>query len=264
MSATTQRHAQTVLQLYNQLQACGYSAVGTTLLRNAYDFAMGLFAGRYQPSGKTFIAHVVGTAGILASSAAPPEIVAAGLLHNVYVNGDFGDGTSGFTKRKQRALRRVIGEDVERYVAAFVETRWSSQDIAAICDGSVELGAFEREVVRIKLADELEHLSDLDVLYYNPAIAEHFIEKAGGCVAAARKLGFTTLAAELTSALELLASSDRPPALCCHPERNFAFVIVPRSHRKIFFESYCRRKIQKLRRFTRGVMGRLDALSRSH
>jgi (p)ppGpp synthase/HD superfamily hydrolase len=262
MSADSRSYAQTILQLYNQLQACGYSPVEMALVRNSYDVAMRRFAGRFQPSGKTFIAHVVGTASILASISAPAEVVAAGLLHNIYVNGDFGHGTSGFSKAKQRALRRVIGRAVERYVAAFVKLRWRLKDIAGICDESIELGSLEREVLLIKLADELEHLLDLDVLYYNPAISKGFVERAAICVAAAKKLDVPALAANLASALQLIAASDQPPALCCHAKRNFSFVVLPRSHRRIFLQPFCRRKIQKLYRLSLAVIRRLRASSR--
>jgi len=260
MSAGKHSYAQTILQLYNQLQTGDYSPAEMTLVRNAYDFAMRRFAGRFQPSGKSFIAHVVGTASILASIRAPAEVVAAGLLHNIYVNGDFGDGTSGFNKAKQRALRRISGGAVERYVVAFMALRWSSQDIAAINDGSVKLGRFEREVVLIKLADELEHLLDLDVLYYNPAISKLFVESAASSVEAAKKLGFPALAADLANTVRLIASSDSPPGLCCHRDRNFAFVIVPKSYRSIFFRPFCRRRILRLRSVSLDIVRRLSLL----
>ncbi len=85
-------YAQTNIQLFNQLRQDGYSDADLILVRNAYELAMVLFTGRFQPSGKSFIAHVVGTASILAWLRLPAPVVAAGLLHNVYENGDFGDG----------------------------------------------------------------------------------------------------------------------------------------------------------------------------
>ena len=60
-------YAQTNIQLFNQLRRDGYSKTDLDLVRDAYELAMVLFSGRFQPSGKSFIAHVVGTASILAS-----------------------------------------------------------------------------------------------------------------------------------------------------------------------------------------------------
>src|SRR5688572_20530292 len=76
-------YAQTNIQLFNQLRGDGYSKADLGLVRDAYELAMLLFSGRFQPSGKSFIAHVVGTASILAWHRLPAPVVAAGLLHNV-------------------------------------------------------------------------------------------------------------------------------------------------------------------------------------
>ncbi len=56
---------QTNIQLFNQLRHAGYSQMELKLVRDAYELAMDLFTGRFQPSGKSFMAHVVGTASIL-------------------------------------------------------------------------------------------------------------------------------------------------------------------------------------------------------
>ena len=94
-------YAQTNIQLFNQLRHGGYSNTELSLVRDAYELAMDLFTGRYQPSGKPFVAHVVGTASILASLRLSAQVVAAGLLHNVYEQGDFGNGRNGFSKAKR-------------------------------------------------------------------------------------------------------------------------------------------------------------------
>ena len=59
--------AQTNIQLLNQLHREGYSADDLHLVRVAYRFAMDLFSGQFRASGKTFIAHLVGTASVLGS-----------------------------------------------------------------------------------------------------------------------------------------------------------------------------------------------------
>ncbi|NJL09589.1 MAG: hypothetical protein HC908_03480 [Calothrix sp. SM1_7_51] len=66
--------AQTNIQLFNQLHREGYSSTDLSLIANAYSLAMELFTGTFRPSKKTFIAHLVGTASILASLHAPPKL----------------------------------------------------------------------------------------------------------------------------------------------------------------------------------------------
>lgn len=93
-----QFYAQTNIQLLNQLQREGYSKEDLVSINNTYQFAIKMFAGCYRPSRKAFIAHVVGTASILASLHAPIKIVAAGLIHSIYAEGDFGSWKKGISK----------------------------------------------------------------------------------------------------------------------------------------------------------------------
>src|SRR5690349_6606442 len=116
--------AQTNIQLFNQLRQDAYSDGDLKLVRHAYELAMVLFSGRFQPSGKCFIAHVIGTASILAWLRLPAPVVAAGLLHNAYGNGDFGDGRKGPTRSRRRRIRESLGPEVETYVAKFSALYW--------------------------------------------------------------------------------------------------------------------------------------------
>ncbi len=76
-------YAQTNIQLFGQMLREGYSNADLGCVRNAYELVMWLFTGIYRPSGKAFVEHLVGTAGILSSLHAPVEVVAAGLLPSV-------------------------------------------------------------------------------------------------------------------------------------------------------------------------------------
>ncbi len=101
-------YAQTNLQLLNQLQHEGYTKAELGSIRAAYNLAAHLFTGYFLASGRTQIAHVVGTASILGSLHVPWEVVAAGLIHNVYVTGDFGCGRSGISKVKRREIKMAV------------------------------------------------------------------------------------------------------------------------------------------------------------
>jgi (p)ppGpp synthase/HD superfamily hydrolase len=56
--------AQTNLQLDRQLDRVGWPVDDRVRVAAAYDLAARLFTGQYRPNGKTFVAHVCGTASI--------------------------------------------------------------------------------------------------------------------------------------------------------------------------------------------------------
>src|SRR5262249_46303721 len=157
-----QSYAQTNLQLFNQLRSEGYSSADLDLVRNAYQLAMLLFSGCFQPSGKPFIAHVVGTASILASLRLPGAVVAAGLLHNVYEQGDFGIARRNTSLGKRRKIRQLLGSEVEDYVAKFSAFHWRSPRAQLALNNPARLRLVDRHVLSLRLADHLEHLLDLD------------------------------------------------------------------------------------------------------
>ena len=101
--------AQTNLQLYNQLRARGWSPAELGLLHRAYELTVSLYSGYFQNDGKPFVAHTVGVASILGHLERPAELVAAGLLHNVYTNGDFGDGRVYSARTARRRPRAASG-----------------------------------------------------------------------------------------------------------------------------------------------------------
>src|SRR5262249_13311492 len=71
-------------------------------VRRAYDLTSVLYSGAYQADGRPFTAHVVSVASILALLGMPSDIVATGPIHNVYGNGNFGDGLySGATRQRR-------------------------------------------------------------------------------------------------------------------------------------------------------------------
>ena len=64
-TATKVTYAQSNLQLFNQLIANGYSESELVCVVNAYKLIMNLFTGIFRSSGKTFLAHLIGTASVL-------------------------------------------------------------------------------------------------------------------------------------------------------------------------------------------------------
>ncbi len=109
-------YAQTNIQLYNQLRDKGYSKQEINAVYQAYELAIQLLGCLFRTSGKTFIAHLVGTASILGSIHVPANIVVAGLLHAAYVRGDFGNIKGGLYDKNRDGVRSVKNRDRVRSV----------------------------------------------------------------------------------------------------------------------------------------------------
>jgi gluconolactonase len=225
-------YAQTNLQLFNQLRSAGYSKADLGLVRDAYELAMGLFSGRFQPSGKSFIAHVVGTASILASLRLSAPVVTAGLLHNVYESGDFSDGRNGISQARRRKIRKALGPEVETYIAKFPALYWEPKTTQIARYDPDKIEATDRAVLLILFAEHLEHLLDLDVLYYDDRAGRFFIEHGKIAAEIAQALGVLRLAVELRKAIGEAESSEALVLSSERRVRNDSFVVVPPSCRE--------------------------------
>lgn len=249
--------AQTILQLYLQLQSAGYSKTEFELIRKTYEQARLLFSGRFQPSGKTFIAHVVGTSSILAMHTRKVELVAAGLLHNVYEHGDFADGRIAVSKSRRHRLTRVVGCEIEDYLARFARLRWTPKSIPEHCAEAEKLSPVDREVVLLRLADHLEHFLDLDVLYSGSAGRRIYVDTGPAVVTLAEKLGFRALASELEQTLGEVSASTLPVTESQNHNRHQSYVLAPQSCRKRLRTKV---SVQRLSRFVVKVAPQLKPL----
>ena len=125
--------AQTNLQLYNQMRKAGRDGQEFAAVRAAYDLACLLYSGYYQADGKPFVAHSVGVASILCHLGLPAPVIAFALVHNVYGNGDFGDGLMHrATPARRKLVRETVGDTVEALVFRFGEFRIKPTTIDAI------------------------------------------------------------------------------------------------------------------------------------
>jgi (p)ppGpp synthase/HD superfamily hydrolase len=255
-------YAQTNVQLFKQLRRDGYLKDGLIVIRNAYELAMRLFTGFFLASGRTQVAHVVGTASILGFIHLPAEVLAAGLIHNAYETGDFGDGRKGVSEARRKQVIYAVGKGVEEYVYRFPALRWNSQTIPVIRDRLNALDPIDRNVLLIRLADQLEHYLDLGGFYYHCGVEEYrkFIDT--NCpimVDMAERMGFPALAAELERVFKETVSDEIAAELFNEISRSRPIVIPPKSYRKrfsvVFYQElvrgpyYLRRKLhQKLHR----------------
>lgn len=206
-------YAQTNIQLYKQLQAVGYSVDDITVVWKAYDLAKELFACLYCPSGKTYLAHVVGVGSILGSLGLPINVVVAGLLHGVYECGDFGEGWS--LDRKKGLVQQTVGPQIDHDIGAYQDLEWTRFTIPVIRNSVTHLRSSDRDVLAMRLASELEDLLDGGILFCSDAESrqQHFRDLGYLHVNMAELLDYPTLAEEFKNALHYINRSPSIPPL---------------------------------------------------
>lgn len=230
-------YVQTNVQLYNQLQREGYSKDDRQRIFEAYEFGMLIFSGLILPSGKPFIDHLVGTASVLVSLRVPIELAAAGLIHAAYLHGDFGAFRAGATKRNRKQVRRAVGEETEAYVIAYHRLLWTSKQILALHDGVDALNSVERDVLLMRLANELEHHLDFGALYFTRNERErkghqrHMGRHGPLMVTMAEKLGHPRLAAEMRATFNSVVDHDGTRIPFNESRRMVAYLVPPKSYR---------------------------------
>ncbi len=206
---------QTNIRLYNDLLRRGYPDTDMSCLRAAYDLSTRLFTSCLRGSGKPFLAHTVGTAGILGLLQAPGPVVAAGLLHAAYTHGDFGDGRTGISDAKRAHVRRVVGDEVEALVALYTTLAWGESAVRALCGRVSTLSTDDRTVLLMRLANEFEDHLDLGITYCGDA--EHRRQLIRSwlhvCVNLAEELGHPELGGALTEVFRNSLCVAAHPAL---------------------------------------------------
>jgi len=252
-------YAQTNLQLLNQMRQAARSEGDLKLVHNAYEWATGLFSAQFRPSGKTFLAHLVGTAGILARHGARGEAVAAGLAHASYAQGDWGDASGGRpTDERRSALKAALGVEVEGLVHSYTQLRWNPETVAGLraraASGVAPLTPLEVEVATMRLANLLEDYLDLGIAYSaKGSKATHADPILDDAMALCGALGLVGLGEELRRSVDANAQAELNPNLR-HPETG-SRTIAPRSQRRrsrlILTE-----QAQEARKYVRRRMGR--------
>jgi (p)ppGpp synthase/HD superfamily hydrolase len=228
-------YAQTNIQFFNQLHGLGYRGADLEAAVSAYELAIVLVTGQFRPSGKTFVAHLVGTSSILASLLVPPPVVVAGLLHAVYSAGDFGDGPPGVSEARRNRVRSVAGERAEEFVYRYQTLSWSDHTIRSIAGGLDGMTATDRDVVLMRLANELEEFLDFGILYGGDqkrlAISDR--HRCRLMIEIARRLGFPSLSEALAASVDAAASTVLPDELLHARAVNSSFLLAPASYQRL-------------------------------
>jgi (p)ppGpp synthase/HD superfamily hydrolase len=228
-------YSQTNIQLYNQLLLEEYSKEDIKFIFQAYQFAQQIFPISFRPSGNTFISHLVETASILCSLHEPIKLITAGLLHAAYVHGDFGTikiKPIPNTWRKQ--VRDIVGNEVEEYIFKYTTLKWNSQTIPIILDHLNTYSIIDRNVILIRLANELEDNLYLAPLYcVDESKRRQYIEHCGPImIKMADILGYPALASEMKKVFGEIVSTKIPDELRNVNGSRRAYPVVPKSYRK--------------------------------
>jgi len=203
--------AQTNLQLYRQLDAAGWSTPDRQRALAAYALVAELHSGQYRASGKTFVAHLCGTASIVDAAGGSVDETLAALLHAVYDAGDFGDGRRGPTPRKQTEVRASVGAAAETLVAEYFAWPWRERLAEVLARGAGVLDDRERPIAFLRLANEVEERVD-GADDYAPGHAA-FVFPLDDVVQCARYLGRDGLVAFTDAHADALAAPAVPAEL---------------------------------------------------
>ena len=216
--------AQTNLQLYNQLYDARWSTADLAAARTVYELDVQLFAGRFRPNGKPFVAHLVGVASLVERFGLPPATVLAALAHAAYAQGNFADSPGGRCAGRRARVRAAAGTEAERIAESY--DRYKQGAGMAEAAGRLRLGKeideTERQVLAIDLANTLAEYLDYGHLYSGKLEVR---TEAGfqqqDSVQLAQLLGLPVLAQELEAAGAPTASAQRPPELVTDQVQSF-------------------------------------------
>jgi len=225
--------AQTNIQLYNQLREAGRPTDELVAVHQAYEFLTTLYPGYFQADGKPFVAHGVGVASILTYLDQPSEFVVVGLLHNIYGNGDFGDGRGpGIKPTRELLVKEAVGESVAALLERFRALRILPENLADIQRSIPERSETDRRLILVELADQLEKYVDLGLLYYGNDDWVKGAQMGPQLIAIANDLGQPQLAEMLSDAFADAAAAQIPAELRSSDGRRYLKLVVPRSCRR--------------------------------
>jgi hypothetical protein len=119
----------------------------------------------------------------------------------------------GASEAKRRRLRRIVGSAAEEYVARYAALLWFTEEkIRAVYRRVNDLNPLDRDVLLIRLANELEELLDFGWLHWSSLEGRKGYRDGIGrmVVGMAERIGYPTLARELEDRLNRSAETDIP------------------------------------------------------
>ena len=117
---------------------------------------------------------------------------------------------------------------------------WNTQKIRTIHDNLADLDSVDREVLVMRLANELEHQLDFGGMYYAESEKgqeqyQRYMKSYGPMlVSMAERLGFSSLAAEMAQVFKDIISTHIPVEPWIRSKHQVAYLVVPKSYRERF------------------------------
>jgi hypothetical protein len=202
--------AATVPQLLNQALAAKLDDASLRRLGSGAELALRIFDGCYM-SDEPLATHHVRVASIGLAERWPLHVVLACLLHATHSL-----HTMHTRRRRPRPahrafLRREIGREAEELVWRFLGFSYQPDDVQRyIRDAKTSQGT-DRELLQIRVANELAHYTDRAIRYGRPERRPE--ENAKLSIELARALGLSTVAHDLEWWASQCADSPLPEAL---------------------------------------------------
>jgi hypothetical protein len=240
--------AHTNTALFRQLAAAAWTPADLDLARRAYDLARELVPGLFNGDGRPFVSHLVSLASLLQHYRRPPTTVIAGLLHSIYAHGDFGLLCS-FDDARARV--RAVSVPVEILVHAFHLVSWNARGLQAHWADQGGTDPVRREVLVMRLVNELDHLVDGAALHRHDAgrYLTARTERMPILVGLAAALGLPELGRDLEAALRATTALAEPIDL---RERSATpFVLLPASARRAWLTRLAPRRLDGTARHLR-------------
>ena len=151
---------QTNLELCNQMHEMGYSNEDISSVHEAYLFDMDKVYKMYRGSGKPFINHLVGVAGYMVMEKQHVSIIQTALLHALYQNRVcFGNNISLEDKRSM--IKQFFGDQVDQLLWDYTQF-----ELIAIDQINMDELLSNKEVLMLRIADEIEDLSTFGIMYH--------------------------------------------------------------------------------------------------
>lgn len=187
--------ARTNVQLFNQLIRQGRNEITLKRVYDAYDLAVDLYTGYFHGDGKPFVCHGIAVASIIAHLNQPDDLVVAAVVHNIYSNGNFGDGKKNIvTDDRQARVCALVGRRVDDLLIRFREMRLR-RSLDSILEGFDGLSDDDRMLVLMDLADHCEKFLDCALAYYGDCswIIEFDVPNISKIVELSERLGYPEL-----------------------------------------------------------------------
>lgn len=172
----------------------------------AHDFIARLFAGRYRGSGRPFVSHLAGTAGLALMHHFEYKAVLAAYAHAAYMQGEFGTTESGASPINRERLRGIIGDEAEALVHAYQGYDWLSV-LGAFQNGETpSLNEQDRTLLALRVLNELDDSFDCHV--YGRKRHEQCISRLEAGLVAIRSMGMQDMAHFLSEEITQVRGVD--------------------------------------------------------